>query len=185
MCHQYQLLLVLQKRKSLAPYGHPGARRRASPHGGISARCARGFAGQAALRTTNWWDFFAALGAAQHRWHTGSADHQQVELMEPMLHGGSKFWGNFVPQGSKILGESCPDTAHPRFLLNGTQSRQAAPREDSQPPSSHDLPVDQLSEISSYDVFPQFTIFGGFLGWYCYLLLHASGCLGCVLMMHA
>ena len=130
--------------------------RRASPCGGISALCAARHRWQNAQRTTNWWDFFSAPGAARHRWPRGSADHRQVELREPC----AAF--------CKIFGVNPASTPPSRVSSSKeTQIRKTAPRKDSQPPSSHDLPVDQLSEILSNYLFPPFTIFGRFLGWYC------------------
>ena len=74
------------------------------PTGGISSRrqARHGIAGTRAQRTTNRWNCkHPGLGTG-HRWHTGSADHQLVELMEPGLRGAAKFWGMILPRHRRI-----------------------------------------------------------------------------------
>ena len=71
-----------------------------------------------ALRTTKWGNFLPAPGAAGHRWHSGTADHQRVELVEPVLRGAADL-GEIWLQSSKFLNESYLDNACPRFLLKG------------------------------------------------------------------
>ena len=62
--------------------------------------------------------------------------------------GCSKFWGNFVLQWQQNFWVNPAQTPPPRVSSSEeTQNRGTAPRQDSQPPSSHYLPVDQLSEI--------------------------------------